>query len=108
MPPGAVSGLTSRRANPGDLITFYGVGFGPVTPNIPAGQVVQTANSLPSFQISIEGTPAQIEYAGLAPDAIGLYQFNVYVPNVAASDTASVTFSIGGVSGTQSLRIAIQ
>jgi uncharacterized protein (TIGR03437 family) len=111
MPPGAVSGITSRAANPGDLLTFYGVGFGPVTPNIPAGQVVQQpdAAGLPSFQLSIEGIAAQVEYAGLAPNSIGLYQFNVYVPNsVTASATAAVTFSIGGVSGTQRLNIAVQ
>jgi len=108
MPPGAVQGITSRRANPGDVVTLYGVGFGPVTPNIPAGQVVQQSNSLPQFQISIGGTPATVTYAGLAPDAIGLYQFNVVVPNVTASDTALVTFSIGGVAGTQTLHIAVQ
>jgi len=108
LPPGAVSGIASRRANPGDIVTLYGVGFGPVTPNIPAGQVVQQSNSLPSFQISIAGTPATVMYAGLAPDAIGLYQFNVVIPNVTASDTALVTFSVGGVSGTQTLHIAVQ
>jgi uncharacterized protein (TIGR03437 family) len=108
LPPGAVSGFASRRANPGDIVTLYGVGFGPVTPNIPAGQVVQQTNSLPSFQISIGGATATVMYAGLAPNAIGLYQFNVVIPNVTASDTALVTFSIGGVSGTQNLHIAVQ
>ena len=112
MPPGAVSGIASRRANPGDLITFYGVGFGPVTPKVAAGTVVQPQSNLiglPSFQLSIGGVPAQVEYAGLAPGAVGLYQFNVYVPStVTASDTAAVTFTINGVSGTQSLHIAVQ
>jgi uncharacterized protein (TIGR03437 family) len=108
LPPGAVSGITSRRANPGDTVTLYGVGFGPVTPNISAGQVVQQSNSLPSFQISIGGTAATVKYAGLAPNAIGLYQFNVVIPNVTASDTALVTFSVGGVNGTQNLHIAVQ
>jgi uncharacterized protein (TIGR03437 family) len=108
MPPGEVAGIPSRRANPGDTVTFYGVGFGPVTPNIPAGQIVQQTNSLPSFQISIAGTPAMVTYAGLAPNTIGLYQFNVVIPNVSASDTASVTFTIGGVSGSQALHIAVQ
>lgn len=41
LPPGAIAGVASRRAKPGDTITLYGVGFGPVTPNIPAGQIVQ-------------------------------------------------------------------
>jgi uncharacterized protein (TIGR03437 family) len=108
MPPGEVAGITSRRASPGDIVTLYGVGFGPVTPNIPAGQIVKLSNSLPGFQISIGGTPATVMYAGLAPNTIGLYQFNVVVPNVSPSDTASVTFSIGGVSGTQALHIAVQ
>lgn len=111
LPPGVGTGVPTRRANPGDLLTFYGVGFGPVTPTVPAGQVVQQPNptGLPSFQLSIEGIPAQVEYAGLAPNAIGLYQFNVYVPStVTASDAAPVTFSVGGVKGAQNLYISVQ
>ena len=50
LPPGAISGITSQRANPGDRITFYGVGFGPVTPAISAGQVVTAQNTLPRFR----------------------------------------------------------
>jgi uncharacterized protein (TIGR03437 family) len=107
-PAGSVPGVTSRRANPGEVVTLYGIGFGPVTPNIPAGQVVEQSNSLPSFQISIAGTPATVQYAGLAPGAVGEYQFNVVVPNVPASDTATVTFSVNGTAGTQSLHIAVQ
>jgi uncharacterized protein (TIGR03437 family) len=108
-PPGAVSGSNSRAANPGDVITLYGVGFGPVSPNIPAGTVVQQSNALPSFQISIGGTPATLQYAGLAPNYVGLYQFNVVIPNnVTVSNAATVTFSVNGTAGTQSLHIAVQ
>jgi len=39
---------------------------------------------------------------------VGLYQFNVVAPSVAASDNVPVTFTLGGVKGTQSLAIAIQ
>jgi uncharacterized protein (TIGR03437 family) len=38
---------------------------------------------------------------------MGLYQINVIVPSVPASDTVPVTFTLGGVSGTQTLAIAI-
>jgi uncharacterized protein (TIGR03437 family) len=41
------------------------------------------------------------------PTFVGLYQFNVVVPNIAASNTAPVTFSLGGVSGTQTLSLAV-
>jgi uncharacterized protein (TIGR03437 family) len=109
LPPGAIPGLPSRRAQPGDVVTLYGVGFGPVTPAIPAGQVAQQANSLTNgMQVFFEGTAAAMPYAGLAPGAVGLYQFNVVVPNVPASDTTLLTFTLGGTPGTQNLFIAIQ
>jgi uncharacterized protein (TIGR03437 family) len=38
---------------------------------------------------------------------VGLYQFNVVIPNIAASNTAPLTFSLNGVSGTQTLAIAV-
>jgi uncharacterized protein (TIGR03437 family) len=37
-----------------------------------------------------------------------LYQFNVVVPNVTASDAMPLIFKLGGVSGTQTLFIAVQ
>ena len=108
LPPGAIPGVTSRRAQPGDVLTIYGVGFGAVTPAISAGQVVAEANSIPGFQIMFGSTPATTQYAGLAPSAIGLYQFNVVVPNVPSSDTTPLSFSLAGVPGAQTLFIAIQ
>jgi uncharacterized protein (TIGR03437 family) len=107
LPTGAVSGLTSRPAKPGDEIVLYGVGFGPVIPDIPAGELVQQSNALQSsFNISIGGVAAQPVYDGLAPSYTGLYQFNVTVP-AAAPGNAALTFVLGGVSGTQTLYLAL-
>ncbi|HUB81751.1 MAG TPA: hypothetical protein VMB03_23290 [Bryobacteraceae bacterium] len=109
LPPGAISGATTQRAQPGQTIVFYGVGFGAVTPSIPAGQIVTQSNNLAgTFQIYFNGTPATVSFAGLTGGYLGLYQFNVVVPNVAASDTVPVTFSLNGVPGTQTMVIAIQ
>jgi len=109
LPSGAVSGLASRPAKPGDTITMWGIGFGPVIPDIPAGQIVQQNNTLAgALQIFIGGVPAQVQYSGLAPQAVGLYQFNVVVPNVTGSDTVPLTFTLGGVSGAQTLYVAVQ
>ena len=109
LPEGAINGLTSRAAKPGDTIVLFGVGFGPVTPNIPAGQIVQQANTLASkFEVSIGGVPATASYSGLTPDFVGLYQFNVVVPNVSASNAAPLTFTLGGAGGTQTLYVPIQ
>ncbi|HLK62561.1 MAG TPA: IPT/TIG domain-containing protein [Bryobacteraceae bacterium] len=109
LPPGSIAGLPSRRAQPGDTITLYGIGFGPVTPNIPAGQVVQQSNVLSvPLHVFFGTTEAVVSYDGLAPSAVGLYQINVVVPNVASSDAVPLTFSLGGVSGTQILYTAVQ
>lgn len=107
MPPGSVIGVPVRRAKVGDTITLYGIGFGAVTPNINAGLIVQQSNALPGIQISFAGAPATIQFAGLVQGLVGLYQFNVVVPNVAASDTVPVTFRLNGQSGTQTLLLPI-
>jgi len=109
MPAGAVSGLSSRAAHAGDVIVLWGTGFGAVSPNIYAGQVVQEFNSLMTpVQFSVGGVPATTLYAGLAPDEIGLYQFNLVVPNVAPGSAVPVTFNQGGTAGAQTLYIAVQ
>jgi uncharacterized protein (TIGR03437 family) len=109
LPPGAIAGLASRRAQPGDAITLYGIGFGPVTPTISAGQIVQQTNALAlPFHLFFGGTEAMVSYSGLAPNAVGLYQFNVIVPQVSSSDAVPLTFTLAGASGTQTLYIAVQ
>jgi uncharacterized protein (TIGR03437 family) len=109
LPPGAIAGVTSQRAKPGDTIVLYGVGFGATTPNIPAGQIVGQSNTVTaSFQLSIGGQPATVEYSGLAPGFVGLYQFNIVVPSIPASDKVPVTFTLNNTSSTQTLYIAVQ
>jgi uncharacterized protein (TIGR03437 family) len=91
--------LPSRYAKPGDTITLYAIGLGPVTPNIPAGQIATQQNSL-AAQVRIGGQPATVTYAGLAPGTVGLYQINVVVPGEAVGSAASgtpVSISLNGV-----------
>jgi uncharacterized protein (TIGR03437 family) len=108
LPPNAVAGLTSRRAKPGDTIVLYGIGFGPVAPVANAGQIVQLQNKLQTpVQILVGQTSATLNYQGLAPGFVGLYQFNVVVPNVTANDATPISFSQGGLGGTQTLYTAI-
>jgi uncharacterized protein (TIGR03437 family) len=109
LPPGTISGLTSQRPQPGQTITLYGVGFGPVIPAVPAGQIAQQSNSLAGqLAVFFNGVPAQIAYAGLAPGFVGLYQINVVVPNLSASDIVPLTFTLNGVAGTQTLYTVVQ
>jgi uncharacterized protein (TIGR03437 family) len=109
LPAGAIAGVNSRPAQPGETIVIYGVGFGPVTPGIAAGQVVTDMNQLVgSLQIFFGQTSAQMTYCGLAPSLIGLYQFDVLVPQVPDNDLIPLTFSLNGIQGTQTLFTAAQ
>jgi len=108
-PPGAIAGVASREAKPGDTITLYGIGFGPVVPGIPAGEIVEQSNSLASsFQVRFGQVPGQVVSAGLAFGFMGLYQFNVVVPNVPAADAVPLTFALGGAGAPQTLFTAVQ
>jgi uncharacterized protein (TIGR03437 family) len=109
LPVGAISGVASSPSKPGETVVIYGVGFGSVTPNIPAGEIATEANQLSaSFEVLFGKTPATLPYFGLAPNFVGLYQFNVTVPAVADNDLVPLTFSLGGVAGTQTLFTAVQ
>jgi uncharacterized protein (TIGR03437 family) len=109
LPVGAIAGVTSSPAKPGETVVIYGVGFGSVVPTFAAGLIVTKDNTLAlSFELSFGQTPAHLNYDGLAPSFVGLYQFNVEVPTVASNDLVPLTFSLGGAAGTQKLFTAVQ
>jgi uncharacterized protein (TIGR03437 family) len=71
----------NHRPKSGDTIVLLGIGFGAVMPDVPVGQIAQQLTQLRSdAPVSIGGVPAAVTYAGLAPGSVGLYQFNVVVP----------------------------
>lgn len=108
LPPGSFTTIPTARAKPGDTIVVYGVGFGAVTPDNPAGQVVTQSNQLNgNFQASFAGIPAHVLSSSLTVGFLGLYQFDIMVPNVAASDAVPFTFTFNGTPGTQQLLIPI-
>jgi uncharacterized protein (TIGR03437 family) len=109
LPSGAVPGVASRPARPGETITLYGIGFGPVVPEIPAGTIVQQNNTLLNpVQFVFDAAAADVTYAGLVSGAVGLYQFNVVVPPVASSDTIPLTFTLAGTRGGQQLYLSVR
>jgi uncharacterized protein (TIGR03437 family) len=109
LPPGAIPGVPSRQAAPGETILLYGVGFGSVTPNVAAGQIVTAVNQLTQpVQFLFNGTAGTVQYGGLAPNFVGLYQFNVVVPNVSDNDALPFSFTLGGTAGAQNMVTAVK
>ncbi|MDQ2901680.1 MAG: hypothetical protein M3Y07_18065 [Acidobacteriota bacterium] len=87
-------------ASPGEVVIFYGTGFGPTNPQIPPGQATDQLAKITTapFTITIGGAPATVSFAGLIPPYAALYQFNVQVPATAASGDQPVVALIGGQS----------
>lgn len=100
-------------AKPGEAILIYGVGFGAAAPSggsaIPPGVIAAALNTLTTpMQMMIGGAIAALTYDGLAPNFVGLYQFNVVVPSsLANSDALPLTFNVGGNTGSQTLYTAV-
>ena len=124
LPPGAVltgdfAGLPSRPALPGDVIVLYGVGFGPVCitsttgcSTFPDGAVITQPNTLQTtLAITFggsQGAPADLTYAGLALGEVGVYEIDLVVPEVPASNVTTLTFNLGNLNpSTQTLYTAV-
>jgi uncharacterized protein (TIGR03437 family) len=104
LPPGYTTLVPTRRAMVGDTIVLFGVGLGPVTPDVPAGQVAAQASNLQTLpQVLFGSVPATVTYAGLMEGAVGLYQINVVVPNIAMpagqtfNDSVPIYIQVNGV-----------
>jgi len=86
-------------ARPGDYVTLYGVGFGPVTP-LPATGTASGSLPLskisPSPAIGVGGQNATLQFAGLTPGVVGLYQFNLVMPDGLGVGDLPGLVNIGG------------
>jgi uncharacterized protein (TIGR03437 family) len=85
----------------GDALVIYCAGLGAVNPSMPAGTVSSSstlANTTNPVTVTIEGIPANVLFAGLAP-GFALYQVNVVVPaGLNPSTNAPLVISVAGQS----------
>ena len=91
---------------------FYGLGFGPVKSGAAiAGKIAtgQTTLSNPvKFLFGDNKKEGTILYQGLAPNFVGLYQFNVTVPPDTASGDVVVQVSQSGTNLPQTLYLSVK
>jgi uncharacterized protein (TIGR03437 family) len=73
----------SNAAARGSVVQVYATGLGATNPVVPSGQPAPAdplSHVVAGVEARIGGQPAAVEFAGLAPDYVGLYQVNVVVP----------------------------
>jgi uncharacterized protein (TIGR03437 family) len=105
---GLVPGATFRPAKPGETIVTYGIGFGGVTPATGPGLIATAPNQIAN-PISIEfgQTAATLLYSGLSVGSVGLYQFNMVVPDVPDGDYL-INVNVAGMSVAQGMYLTVQ
>lgn len=103
--PNLITGLATVPAKPGDTILLFGTGFGPTTPPVQIGQVINSAPLANQVTVRIGGITAITQFAGIVTP--GLYQFNLVVPSVPNGDNA-VSVEIGGSSSQANTFLTIQ
>ena len=107
----SIPGYPVRPAKPGEILTIYGIGFGPAIDssnvNVPIGQIVGVANQLVNaVTMQVNGVPATLVYAGFGPGLTGAYQFNMVVPTVPDGDWP-LTFTQSGTKNVQTLLLSV-
>jgi uncharacterized protein (TIGR03437 family) len=107
---GAIAGLTTVPAQPGDVLILWGTGFGPTTPAATPGEEVPsttTYNTTENVTVTIGAVAATVYSAVLSPGFAGLYQIAIQVPSVGSGDQPIVA-TINGVSSPLTTLITIQ
>ena len=105
---GSISGVPAAPAVAGETLVLYGVGFGTVTPGAVAGKQASGQTALTSpLSVTIGGTAATVNYAGLAPGLVGLYQFNVVPPVILGSGDVPLQTTLNGATGGQTLYLPV-
>jgi uncharacterized protein (TIGR03437 family) len=110
-PNGTSLGFPTRPVKAGDVVELYGVGFGPVNPPIPAGQLVPagtygTALASSNIAFVIGGISVKPDFAGITE--AGLFQFNLTIPAGVGSGDVAIAATAGGLQTPANILIAAQ
>jgi uncharacterized protein (TIGR03437 family) len=93
---------TDNPAHPGEVVIFYGTGFGPVSPSIDTGAPSSGNQTVSTPIVTIDGLSAEVQFSGIAPGFVGLNQINVVVPGLARTNAADpVVLTVNGVAANQ-------
>jgi minor extracellular serine protease Vpr len=82
-----------------EVVTIYCTGLGLVNPQVAAGQPSPAAppsTTAAATTASIGGQPAAVQFSGLTPGLVGLYQVNAVIPKGLTSGAQPITISAGG------------
>jgi uncharacterized protein (TIGR03437 family) len=102
---------TASPAKPGEVIIMYLAGLGATNPSVPSGMAAPSTPPLAEVTlpvtVTVDGQNAVVDYAGLTPGSVGLYQIDFQVPPNAQAGNLNVVVSQNGlVSNTSTLPVS--
>jgi uncharacterized protein (TIGR03437 family) len=83
-------------ASPGDLVVLWGTGFGPATPQAPAGAIVTGVPIAPTPTVTVGGVSASVLNSVLTQGSAGLYQITIQLPANVPTGAVAIQASVGG------------
>jgi uncharacterized protein (TIGR03437 family) len=100
---------TDHPAARGSTIVIYANGLGPVDTPQSSGDPASTTKLVGTTAgptVTVGGAPSTVQFSGLAPGFVGLYQVNVQIPQSAPTGAQTLQLSIGGAN--VSVNLAVQ
>ena len=108
----SLPGRASRPAAPGDVVTLFGTGFGPVLPPLASGESAVEPRGLDTDSVRVmigqlELDPSDILYAGAALNLAGLYQLSVRIPETVSAGSHDFSVMVDGIRSAAGPELAI-
>jgi len=93
---------SNHAVKAGEVVVIYATGLGATSPTVATGQAAPAVPPLAlvttPVKVTIGGVEAAVEFAGLAPGFVGLYQVNARVPaGVMAGNAVPLVLTQNGV-----------
>jgi len=90
----------ANGAQGGSVIQLFATGLGPVAPPVATGTLAPSSAPLALSTevptVTLDGAPANVEFSGLSPGFVGLWQVNVRVPQGTRAGEAPLQLRTSG------------
>jgi len=97
----------SRPVKAGDFVAIYATGLGPASPPLPSGQPAPLNAPVlltPKADVLINGLATDVQFAGMAPGYVGVFEVNARIPpKTAPGNAVSVQIVVHLPDGTGAL-----
>jgi uncharacterized protein (TIGR03437 family) len=100
-----------QPATRGSVLQVFATGFGEVAPAVGTGAQVPLfplSRTVATVRATLDGQPATVLFAGLAPGFAGLYQVNVQIPAALAPNAAAQLVIRTGEAESNAVPVAVQ